>query len=233
MKPGSSRKKLTLFFSDIVNFTRTTDHMESEDLTALLNEYLREMTDIALRYGATVDKYIGDAIMIFFEDPHSRAVEEDALLCVEMLLSMQRRVRELHREWRAAGSTKPLVIRVGIHTGYCTVGNCGTESRMDFTIVGSAVNLASRIENMAEPGTVYITEDTYLLVREKFACLPVNKITPNGISQPVQLYKVLMDEASEGVQSLSQEGFQLQYQPELLSAESRELLRRVLERNHA
>ncbi len=230
VKLGSSRKKLTIFFSDIVNFTGTTDQMESEDLTALLNQYLREMTDIALRYGATVDKYIGDAIMIFFGDPHSRGVEEDALLCVEMSLAMQRRVRELHREWRAAGYTKPFVIRVGIHTGYCTVGNFGTESRMDYTIVGSAVNLASRIENMAEPGTVYISEDTYLLVREKFASLPVGKVTPKGISQPVQLYKVLMDEAVDGVQTLSQEGFQLQYQPELLTAESREQLRQVLEK---
>lgn len=114
---------------------------------------------------------------------------------------MQRRVRELQGEWRAAGYTKPFVIRVGIHTGYCTVGNFGTESRMDYTIVGSAVNLASRIENMAEPGSVYVSEDTYLLVREKFASLPVSKVTPKGISQP-----------------------------ELLTAESREQLRLVLEK---
>jgi adenylate cyclase len=96
--------------------------------------------------------------------------------------------------------------------------------------VGSAVNLASRIESTAEPGTVYISEDTYLLVREKFASLPVNKVTPKGISQPVQLYKALMEEAAEGVQTLSQDGFQLQYQPELLTAESREQLRLVLEK---
>lgn len=225
---GSSRKKLTIFFSDIVDFTGTTDQMESEDLTLLLNQYLREMTDIALRYGATVDKYIGDAIMIFFGDPHSHGVEGDALLCVEMSLAMQKRVRELHGEWRAAGYTRPFVIRVGIHTGYCTVGNFGTDNRMDYTIVGSAVNLASRIENMAEPGTVCISEDTYLLVRDKFDCLPVTKVNPKGLSQPVQLYKVLMDDLTEGVQTLSQAGFQLQYQAELLTAESREQLRLVL-----
>ena len=124
---SSSRKKLTIFFSDIVNFTGTTEKMESEDLTQLLNQYLSEMTRIALKYGATVDKYIGDAIMIFFGDPSSRGVSEDANLCVEMAIAMQSRVTELHDEWQAAGYTKPFRIRIGIHTGFCTVGNFGTE----------------------------------------------------------------------------------------------------------
>ena len=92
---ASSRKKLTIFFSDVVNFTETTDKLESEDLTNLLNRYLTEMTNIALEHGATIDKYIGDAIMVFFGDPESRGVKEDARACVRMAIAMLRRLREL------------------------------------------------------------------------------------------------------------------------------------------
>jgi class 3 adenylate cyclase len=225
----SSRKKLSIFFSDIVGFTSTTDQMESEDLTQLLNSYLSEMTAIALRYGATIDKYIGDAIMIFFGDPHSQGVVEDARLCVEMAIAMQKRVHELQEEWRAAGYTKPFSIRVGIHTGYCTVGNFGTESRMDYTIIGSSVNLASRIETSAEPGGIFISEDTYLLVNKDFTCLPASTVTPKGFTQAVQLYQVVTDELVAQVKRLDLEGFHLEYRPGKLSAQARAQLQALVE----
>ena len=151
---ASKRKKLTVCFSDIAGFTETTDKMESEDLTQLLNHYLTEMSKIALQYGATIDKYVGDAIMMFFGDPESRGVKEDALACVAMALAMQKRIGELAGAWRDAGIETPLRCRIGIHTGYCTVGNFGSEDRMDYTIVGGAVNLASRLEHEAPPGGV-------------------------------------------------------------------------------
>ena len=149
---ASKRKKLTVCFSDIAGFTETTDKMESEDLTQLLNHYLTEMSKIASQYGATIDKYIGDAIMMFFGDPESRGVKQDALACVKMALAMQKRVVELADIWRNAGIEIPLRCRIGIHTGYCTVGNFGSEDRMDYTIIGGAVNLASRLEHEAPPG---------------------------------------------------------------------------------
>jgi PAS domain S-box-containing protein len=95
VKIESKRKKLTICFSDLVGFTEMTDKMESEDLTQLLNHYLTEMSRIALQYGATVDKYMGDAIVMFFGDPETRGVKEDALACVEMALAMQKRMHEL------------------------------------------------------------------------------------------------------------------------------------------
>ena len=101
---ASSRKKLTIFFSDVVNFTETTDKLELEDLTNLLNRYLTEMTNIALEHGATIDKYIGDAIMVFFGDPESRGVKEDARACVRMAIAMLRRLRELRAEWLELGA---------------------------------------------------------------------------------------------------------------------------------
>jgi class 3 adenylate cyclase/HAMP domain-containing protein len=226
---SSSRKKLTIFFSDIVNFTGTTDEMESEDLTQLLNSYLREMTDIALEFGATVDKYIGDAIMIFFGDPQSKGVTEDAKLCVEMAINMQRRVKELQAEWQSTGFSKPFAVRIGIHTGYCTVGNFGTENRMDYTIVGSGVNLASRIETNAEPGTIFISEDTYLLVRDSFSCIPATKFTPKGITQAIQLYQVVVDDSDDSLVA-SAEGYQLNVQPDKLTRESKSELKLLLEK---
>ena len=92
---ASQRKKLSVLFCDLVGFTETTERLESEDLTQLLNNYLTEMSRLALDHGATVDKYIGDAIMMFFGDPESRGVKEDALACVRAALAMQRRMREL------------------------------------------------------------------------------------------------------------------------------------------
>ena len=157
---ASHRKKLTVCFSDIAGFTETTDKMESEDLTQLLNHYLTEMSKIAAEYGATIDKYVGDAILMFFGDPETRGVKEDALACVRMALAMQKRMNELAEVWRDAGIERPLRCRIGIHTDYCTVGNFGSEDRMDYTIIGGAVNLASRLEHEAEPGSVLISYET-------------------------------------------------------------------------
>ena len=144
---ASNRKKLTIFFSDVVNFTETTDKLESEDLTNLLNRYLTEMSDIALKHGATIDKYIGDAIMVFFGDPETKGLKEDALACVRMAIAMVRRMRELRSEWQELGAEKPFRLRIGINTGYVTVGNFGSNDRMDYTIIGNAVNLTARLQS--------------------------------------------------------------------------------------
>ena len=130
--------------------TGTTDRLESEELTQLLNQYLSAMSEVALDYGATVDKYVGDAIMIFFGDPETRGVKEDALACVKMAIAMRERIASLAHIWRDAGIERPLACRIGINTGYCTVGNFGSEDRMDYTIIGGAVNLASRLETEAD-----------------------------------------------------------------------------------
>ena len=127
---ASKRKKLTIFFSDIAGFTETTDNLESEDLTDVLNHYLTEMSAIALRHGATIDKYIGDAMLLFFGDPDTKGVREDAKACVMMAIAMQRRMRELEQEWRDRGLERPFRIRMGICTGFCTVGNFGSPDRL-------------------------------------------------------------------------------------------------------
>jgi adenylate cyclase len=162
---SSRRKKLTIFFSDLADFTETTDSLESEELTGLLNRYLTEMSKIALEHGATIDKYIGDAIMAFFGDPETRGVREDALACVRMAIAMQRRMRELHSEWLGLGIERPFELRIGINTGFCTVGNFGSEDRMDYTLIGSEVNLAARLQSHADRGGILIAHETYSLVQ--------------------------------------------------------------------
>ena len=150
---SATRKKLTIFFSDIADFTSTTESLESEELTALLNHYLTEMSRIALEHGATIDKYIGDAIVAFFGDPETRGARGDALACVKMAIAMQRRMHKLQLKWLERGTEKPFRLRIGINTGFCTVGNFGSEDRMDYTMIGNAVNLAARLQSHAEIGT--------------------------------------------------------------------------------
>jgi len=210
---ASNRKKLTIFFSDVVNFTETTDKLESEELTNLLNRYLTEMTNIALEYGATIDKYIGDAIMVFFGDPESKGVKEDARACVRMAIAMLKRMRELHTEWQELGAEKPFHLRIGINTGYVTVGNFGSEDRMDYTIIGSSVNLTARLQSYAEIDGILMGHETYSLVKDEVDAEEQKPIRVKGFAEPIRCYRVLGlydDLVGEGsVIREEQDGFKL------------------------
>jgi adenylate cyclase len=229
---ASQRKKLTICFSDIAGFTETTDKMESEDLTQLLNQYLTEMSKIASEYGATIDKYVGDAILMFFGDPETRGVKQDAVACVQMALAMQKRMSELAEIWRNIGFETPLRCRIGIHTDYCTVGNFGSEDRMDYTIIGGAVNLASRLEREAEPGTVLISYETFAQVRDTIHCKEQGRIQVRGIAYPVATYRVvdLQDNLAEDPRVVRAElpHMRLDAQPGLMSADERGQAARTL-----
>jgi class 3 adenylate cyclase/phosphoglycerate-specific signal transduction histidine kinase len=188
---ASTRKKLTVFFSDIANFTETTERLESEELTLLLNHYLTEMSRIALDHGATIDKYVGDAIVIFFGDPETRGVKEDALACLKMAIAMRDRMLDLENVWRDSGIQNPLKCRIGINTGYCTVGNFGSDDRMDYTIIGGGVNLASRLESNATPGEILISYETYAHVKDSIICEEAGPINVKGIAYPVETYRAI------------------------------------------
>ena len=182
---------MTVFFSDIASFTETTDHLESEELTNLLNEYLTEMSTIALDYGATIDKYIGDAIVAFSGNPETKGVKQDAQACVLMAIEMQRRMRTLEQQWRDAGVERPFRIRVGISTGFCTVGNFGSKDRMDYTIIGNEVNLAARLESSSELGGILLAHETYSLVKDIVAAEEQEPVSAKGFAEPVRNYKVV------------------------------------------
>jgi class 3 adenylate cyclase len=187
---ATERKKLTIFFSDIKDFTATSERLQPEELTALLNEYLTEMSKIALVHGGTVDKFIGDAMLVFFGDPESRGVEEDARACMAMALDMQRRLLQLNAAWRRRGIENPFQVRMGINTGFCNVGNFGSADRMDYTIIGAEANLAARLQSIADSGGIMLSFETYALVRDMVRARPMPPITMKGISREVIPYAI-------------------------------------------
>ncbi|MBA57069.1 MAG: adenylate cyclase [Pseudomonadales bacterium] len=191
VKLETQRKKLTVFFSDIKGFAEISEELQPEALTDLLNSYFTEMSRIALKYGGTIDKFVGDAILIFFGDPTSRGQKQDAIACVSMALEMRKKMKLLRQQWRKEGISKPLQVRMGINTGYCTVGNFGAETRMDYTIIGREVNLASRLESVAQPGEILIAESTYNLVRDVIMCRDRGQINVKGFSKTVAIYEIV------------------------------------------
>ncbi len=195
-----SRKKLTIFFSDIVGFTQTTDSLEAEDLSDILNSYLDNMAKIALKWGGTIDKFIGDAIMVFFGDPEFINDKEHASRAVRMAIEMREKLEELRGEWVEKGFEHPLHVRMGINTGYCTVGNFGSENRMDYTIIGGNVNLTSRLQTAAEPDTIYISHETYSLIKDEISCEYIGEITVKGFRDAIKSYKVIKPKTAQSPQ---------------------------------
>ncbi len=177
VKIGTTRKKLTIFFSDIVGFTTTSENMKQDELVKWLNDYLNEMANIALKYGGTVDKFIGDAVMVFFGDPETKGEEKDAINCVNMAKEMVLAAKKLD-----------VGIRIGINTGFCTVGNFGSESRMDYTIIGPPVNLSARLESNSEHNRIQISDTTYHLVKDKIDCELRGSIRVKGIDRDIETY---------------------------------------------
>tara|TARA_Y100001934_G_scaffold239157_1_gene292597 strand:- start:395 stop:1693 length:1299 start_codon:yes stop_codon:yes gene_type:complete len=185
-----TRKNLTVFFSDIVQFTDMSDSLEPEKLATVINSYLSEMTQIALDCGGTIDKFIGDAILVFFGDPDTRGDREDALACVDMATRMQARINELQGYWKKNGVSDGFKVRMGITSGYCTVGNFGSSQRMDYTVLGKPVNLAARLQSLAEAGQILIADITHALVEQQVDCNFVDEVQPKGFARPVKFHSV-------------------------------------------
>jgi adenylate cyclase len=192
---NSVRKKLTVFFSDIVGFTQMTDELESEDLTDLLNVYLNAMATIAVRHGATIDKYIGDAVMIFFGDPDSSGTTQDAKKCIEMAIEMQEFISRNASDWvERHALNRDLEVRIGIGTGYCTVGNFGSDDRLDYTVLGKTVNLAARLESSARPGSILVSNETYKVTKGLFDFDDGHSYNLKGLQAQVKAYEVIIKE---------------------------------------
>lgn len=184
------RRKLTLFFSDIKGFSEVADTIEPEDLSRILNEYLSEMTEIAERYGATIDKFVGDAMMVFFGAPTATHERDHALRAVRMAIEMLARLGELRTKWLREGIEEPFQVRVGINTGVASVGNFGSKGRVDYTAIGRQVNLAARLQVNCDPGKILLSHSTWSLVQDDIACVPKGEIQVKGFHAPVKVYEV-------------------------------------------
>jgi adenylate cyclase len=193
---GGDTLQVTILFSDIRGFTSISEQLDAQHLVALLNEYFTEMVDIVMDHGGVVDKYIGDAIMVVFGAPVPEP--DDALRAVRAAVKMREALARLNRRLEARGAT-PIRTGVGLHSGEVVAGNIGSERRMEYTVIGDAVNLASRLEGATKDlgADLVISETTYELVREHVTARVLGTITVKGREQPVAVYAVdAVDEAA-------------------------------------
>lgn len=183
----TSRKLLTVFFSDVRGFTAAAERMEPEQLVDELNDYLTEMTEIVFKHGGTLDKYVGDAVMVFFGDPVPQ--EDHARRAVLMGFEMQERMAELQQRWMGRYQHS-FEIGIGIATGWVTVGDIGSPARSDYTVLGNEVNLAARLADRAASGQILVTERTLADVTDIAAAQPIDEILLKGISRPIKIFEL-------------------------------------------
>jgi class 3 adenylate cyclase/HAMP domain-containing protein len=188
VKLATTRKNLTVCFADIRGFTGIAERMEPEELIELLNEYFAVQTEIVFKYGGTLDKYYGDGMMVFFGDPIPYA--DHAERAVQMALEMKRKLPELQQRWFMRQKER-LDIGIGISTGYVTVGNIGSPARLDYTVIGNNVNLASRLADSAAPGQILVTERTMVQIQDLVEAKECGERTVEGAARPVRIYEVL------------------------------------------
>jgi adenylate cyclase len=214
---GTGRKKLTIFFSDIVNFTSITESMEAEELSGFLNFYLTNMCEIALKYGGTIDKFIGDSVMIFFGDPQSKGPEQDALACCNMgleMLAFVEKNEELFKE--QFNFPEKLEIRIGVHSGVCSVGNFGSDQRLDYTVIGRAVNVAARLEQAAPKNSMLFSNSTKSLLGDTFQVSDSIEVKAKGIDRPITGYILTNQISKRSLVTVKEEGISLKFDPSIV-----------------
>ena len=214
---GTGRKKLTIFFSDIVNFTSITESMEAEELSGFLNFYLTNMCEIALKYGGTIDKFIGDSVMIFFGDPQSKGPEQDALACCNMgleMLAFVEKNEELFKE--QFNFPEKLEIRIGVHSGVCSVGNFGSDQRLDYTVIGRAVNVAARLEQAAPKNSMLFSNSTKSLLGDTFQVSDSIEVKAKGIDRPIIGYILTNQISKRSLVTVKEAGISLKFDPSIV-----------------
>lgn len=214
---GTGRKKLTIFFSDIVNFTSITESMEAEELSGFLNFYLTNMCEIALKYGGTIDKFIGDSVMVFFGDPQSQGPEQDALACCNMgleMLAFVEKNEELFKE--QFNFPEKLEIRIGVHSGVCSVGNFGSDQRLDYTVIGRAVNVAARLEQAAPKNSMLVSNSTKSLLGDTFQVSDSIEVKAKGIDRPITGYILTNQISKRSLVTVKEEGISLKFDPSIV-----------------
>ncbi|MCG2776309.1 MAG: GAF domain-containing protein, partial [Desulfobacterales bacterium] len=176
----------TILFADIVGFTRLSETMPPREINIILNRYFSRMTDIVFSHGGTLDKYIGDGLMAVFGAPMEK--EDDAERAVRTALEIR---RQLTAMMKTTSADRRFDIRVGLNTGRVVAGNIGSPKRMEYTVIGDPVNVASRLESIAKPNQIIIGEETFGLVKNKFKIQEIGTRKVKGKSSGIMVYEVL------------------------------------------
>jgi class 3 adenylate cyclase len=185
------RRKISALFADLVGFTDLSESLEPEELAQVLNEYLREMSAVAVAHGGALDNFIGDGVMVIFGAPARAEEEAQALAAVRTALGMRTRVRELAARVRERGIPADLQIRVGINTGHCTIGVFGSDVMRAYKAVGFAVNVASRLQSEADPGSILCGFRTYALIEDRVKAIRREPLTIKGAMRPVEAWEIV------------------------------------------
>ena len=199
---GGEKRTITILFSDLAGFTALSERIEPELLVAVLNEYLDEMTDIVFAEGGTLDKYIGDAVMAFWNAP--RELPDHAARACRAALGMQQKLAELNGRWRERGVDVPsLSMRIGVNTGSPVVGNIGGEKRFNYTTLGDSVNLAARLEPACKTYgvAIMIAEPTRVAAGDAIRVRELDMLAVYGKAEPVRVYELLSAASAPGAVS--------------------------------
>ena len=193
LKLGGNRSLVTVLFSDIRDFTTISERSSAEEVVSLLNAYFSRMLEPIFSFEGTLDKFIGDAIMAVFGAPVFR--DDDAERAVRAAIAMRRALRAYNRE-RAAQGLPPIGNGIGITKGEAISGNIGSLQRMDYTVIGDTVNVASRLEGLTKnyPYKILINEDVYLEVKDKIPCVDLGLAHVKGKEGDVHIYGVVEPE---------------------------------------
>ena len=188
---GGENQTATILFADIRGFTRMSEKMEPQEIVELLNEYFTLMTDLIFENGGTLDKYMGDGIMALFGAPITKP--DDAARAVKTAVQMQQALHNLNRSWDAEGHPA-WMMGVGVHTGQVTAGNIGSAKRMDYTVIGDTVNLASRLCSNAAGSQILISEQTWAELGDSFPAKRLEPIRVKGKETPIQIFEIKWSE---------------------------------------
>lgn len=189
------RSFITVLFGDLTGFTDITEVLDPELVTRLINDYSDMISGLADKHHGLLDKFIGDGFMVFWGAPETGGRVEDARMAAEFALEAQQSFHQMRSNWRNQGLDHHVQLRIGLHSGFCSVGNFGSKDRLQFTAIGSPVNIAARLEKAALPDTILTSHETQSLIKPVLGCRETGKIEVKGIKHPITTYQVMPRQA--------------------------------------
>ncbi|MCW2832012.1 MAG: hypothetical protein JWP31_2704 [Aeromicrobium sp.] len=183
-----TRRRVTVLFADLVGFTELADRVEAEILTQVVNDYMTAMSQLVEDHGGLVNEFAGDGLMALFGAPDAMEVEDQATNAVRAAQAMQDRLPSLNLTWKRLGVIRPMQMRIGIDTGFLSVGSFGSEGRMTYTAIGLHTNIAARIQAHCEPGEILLSDYSWHLIKDRISCEPRGEVQCKGVHYPVPVY---------------------------------------------